>query len=619
MPGAISTIISRILTMRSAAAAGVLCGLFVADASLAQERLAMRPSRSIQSVATYEQLREVNESVSHELQAVATLDPGWWQPMVIQPLRSDAHPLSLSLDQVLISALEHSSQIRVFSELPLIRETAIVEADAAFDWYSFIDSRWDDTSEPVGNSLTAGPGIQRFQDHNVAVSAGARRRTLTGGKFEVAQRFGFQDNNSTYFVPNPQGTARFSLSFTQPLMRGRGMRYNTSLTVLAEIDKDVADDEFRRQLEAHLLEVSRAYWALYLERAVLYQKINSFVRGKQVFDRLHKRRDIDAPVNQIVSAEATIKQRHSELMRSRAAVKNAESRLRSLTSDPTYCDAEIIPVDMPTFEIIPCHREESISLAFQHRPEVGQAVKQIKAASVRLDMSKHELLPVLNLVTETYVSGLEDRGDAIEAWGRQFSTGQPSYSVGLQFEVPFHNRAARARHQRRMLELRQLESQYRTTLETIRLEVEVAVRELRTSQNETHTKYQALAARAMQLDALTKRWERLPGVDLTTSLALENLLIAQEHLERAEFEYLQSQLTYNLALVNLKRATGLLLQHEQVDIGLDCGSVCEPPAHILQKVDGPGEAREANLQHNDGRFQRVPPVVSTDELPAPLP
>ena len=54
---------------------------------------------------------------------------------------------------------------------------------------------------------------------------------------------------------------------------------------------------------------------MYLERAVLYQKINSYVRGKQVFDRLQKRRDIDAPINQIISAKASLKQRRSELTR----------------------------------------------------------------------------------------------------------------------------------------------------------------------------------------------------------------------------------------------------------------------------------------------------------------
>lgn len=503
--------------------------------------------------------------------------------MVIKPLRAGEVSLPISLEQTLVGALTHSQQIRVFSELPLIRETAVIEADAAFDWHAFIDSRWDDISEPIGNTLTAGAGVSRFQDHNVVASAGLRRRTHTGGQLEIAQRFGFQDNNSTFFVPDPQGTSRLALSFTQPLMRGRGVQYNTSLRVLARIDKEVAGDEFRRQLESHLLEVARSYWALYLERALLYQKINSYIRGKEIYDRLAKRRNIDAPVNQIVSAEATLKQRQSELVRARAAVKNAESRLRSLVNDPIFEQAELIPTDAPIFDVVEADVTESVTIAMQHRQEIRQALKQIRSACVRLNMSKHELMPVLNLVTEAYVAGLEDRGDAFEAWARQFDTGAPSYAIGLQFEVPIHNRAAKARLQRRQVELRQLNSQYATTLETVRHEVEVAVRELHTSLTELSTKERAMTARQLHLDAVTKRWERLPGEDVNASLSLENMLISQERLGQSEFEYLTSQLTYNLSIVNLKRATGLLLEHEQVSIGRGCDR--NVPIHMLDKPE----------------------------------
>ena len=94
------------------------------------------------------------------------IESGWWDKMVGRQLRSDAGPASMTLEQVLVRALMHSKQIRVFSELPLIRETAIIEADAAFDWQAFLNARWDDTSDPIGSALTAGPGISRFRDNH---------------------------------------------------------------------------------------------------------------------------------------------------------------------------------------------------------------------------------------------------------------------------------------------------------------------------------------------------------------------------------------------------------------------------------------------------------------------
>lgn len=498
---------------------------------------------------------------------------GWWYNMVQSSLRRDASPVNISLNDTLISALQYSHQIQVFAELPLIRETSITEADAAFDWSMFLDSKWNDTSDPVGNSLTAGPGISRFRDHNLTFSAGARKRTWAGGQFELSQQAGLQNNNSQFFTPNDQGTSRLVLSFSQPLMRGKGTTYNRSLVCLASIDKQIADFEFRRQLESHLLEVTRAYWAVYLERGVLLQKMNSYRRAKTTVGRLESRATIDASESQIKSAQAALKTRGAELIRARNAMRNAESRLRSLVNDPAMKDfdaIELIPADEPLFETFSLDMHGAVAEAVQNRPEVAQSIRQIKAAGIRTNMTKHELMPILNLVTETYVAGLSGQHDVGAAWSNQFSDGEPGYSIGLQFEVPLHNRAARSRHQRRCLELRQMQNQYATTLETIELEVQVAVREVSTSQRELFAKEEAMLARQEQMDYITERWKRLPGEGVSASLTLENLLTAQERLAAAEYEYLQSQMTYNLSLTNLKRATGTLLQHEGVTVSKTC-------------------------------------------------
>lgn len=509
---------------------------------------------------------------------------GWWANMVAQSLRDNSTPQQIGLDDVLVRTLHHSSQIKVFSELPLIRRTAVVEADAGFDWTRYFETRWDDLNDPVGSSLTVGGTGTRYENENFSARAGVRRRNRVGGQFDISQGIGHQATNSNFFVPNPQGTARLILGYTQPLLRGRGRVYNESLICLAKLDKRIADDEFRRQLQAHLLEVTRAYWALYLERGVLFQKMNSYQRANEIYKILEKRSSIDAQRSQIVSARASTTTRYAELIRARMAVKNAESRLRSLVNDPSmgeFEEIELVPVDRPTHVTFDANIEETMALAVQHRPEVLQAVKQIKAGAIRMSMSRHELLPVLNLITEAYVAGLQGGGNIDDALEQQFNDGEPSYSVGLNYEIPFRNRAANARFTRRQLELRQLRNQYATTLQTVKLEVEVAVREVQTSSQEMAAKADAMEARSAQLDSLTKRWRRLPGEDVTAVLALENLLVAQERLADAEFDFLQSELTYNLALMNVKRASGMLLQTEGVSISENCeGNL---PIHTLSK------------------------------------
>lgn len=549
---------------------------------------------------------------STQTSAPKAIQPGgqaWWNQSVSSALDPNSPSVQISVEDLLVRALQSSSQVRVFSELPLIRETSIVEASAAFDWHAFMDSRWDDTSDPVGNNLTVGGNGTRFRDHNLSASVGARRRTYTGGQIEVAQRFGFQDNNSTFFTPDPQGTSRLVLSYTQPLMRGRGKCYNQSLTVLARIDTQIANDEFNRQLQSHLLEVVRAYWGLYLERGIYTQKSRGYQRSVEIFDRLKQRRDIDTMESQLLSAEAEVKSRRSELKRSRVAVKNAEDRIRSLVNDPAIADdnLELVPVDVPTMEAFPASMQESLVMAIQHRPEINQALKQLKAACVRVNMSKNEMMPVLNLVTETYVSGLRGDSNIGGAWQDQFGVGEPSYSIGLQFEVPINNRAARSRNTRRRLEMRQLQSQYETTVQTLKLETRVAVREVETSFDELDTKLSAMQAMKAKNSYILRRWELMPGEGRSGSYVLEDLLAAQSHLSRTENEFLTSVVTYNLALMNLKRATGMLLQHEQVSIGRTCEN-CLPRQTVAKPF----------IQRLTDGVQHVPPEVPMEMAPVPM-
>ena len=490
----------------------------------------------------------------------------WWQDELESSTRPTATTLPVSLESLLIRALEHSAQIKVYSDLPLIRETAICEAEAAFDPSAFLESRWDDGNDPVGNSLTTG-GSARYQNNQFSGGAGLRQRTRIGGKLEVSQRIGWQDTNSNFFVPDQQGTAKLALSFTQPLMRGRGQVYNESLIVLARIDTEVSEDEFSRQLQSHLLEVARAYWSLYLERAMFVQKQRSLARAEEVRQQLAARAEIDAVASQIQRAEAEVATRQSEFIRAGMAVQNAEDRIRALVNDPILGEdgqIELIPTDQPTDLEQMVGMEESMATAIQMRPEVAQAINQIRASCVRLDMAKNELMPVLNLVTETYMSELQDGGSVGDALTDQFHEGGPGYSVGLQFEVPLGNRAARTRNDRRKMELRQLHNQYETTLKTLNLEVEVAVREVKTSHAEMLAHRTSMQASQSQLDYLEKRWKLLPGDGVNAPLMLDNLLTAQERLVRSESAYVQAWVTYNLSLINHKRATGELLQQQNI-------------------------------------------------------
>ena len=531
----------------------------------------------------------------------------WWDTHVTSQQRKNAQPLPTDIHSLMYLALKYSNEVRIAAEDPVIRQTAITEADSNFDWVRYLNTSLNDTNEPISNSLITGDNSRFFNEETAQVIGGVRRNTRTGGQFDVSQRFGFQDNNSTFFIPSNQATGQLTVSYSQPLLRGRGRAYNNSLVVLSQLDAGVAEDEFVATLQDHLLEITRSYWALYQERAALAQQTSLFLKTQDIVRLLKARQAVDAQRTQFITASSALESRRSDLIRARTAVINAETRLRGLINAPELNVAEyaeLVPTEIPSMEYLPTDLRSELQFAIQNRPEVKAALKEIQASSIRFGVARNELLPALNFVTEGYLSGLRGDSDFSGAFDDQFSTGSPSYSVGLQYEMPIGNRLARSRITRRRVEMRQLQSRYALALTAIETEVDIAVRELNTAYQEIQAKNRALRASEAEAKTIEARWAKLADGSGQSSLNLESLLRAQERVMEAERDYTESLLEYNLGMINLKKATGTLLQTENVSIGKTFSPQDGPSIHLDK---GPSTRNQGfgDVVYQDG-YQEMP-------------
>lgn len=496
----------------------------------------------------------------------------WWQKELEQPLRLGSQTLTIQVESLVLGALHHSPKVRVISDVPLIRRTAIAEAEAQFDPSAFVLSKFINTNDPVGSTLSTG-GPDRLLDQNMQMGGGLRSRNLTGGQWELSQKFGIEQSNSLYFTPPDQGTARLSLSYTQPLLNGAGRPYNESIIVLARIDASAAMDEFLAQLQSHLFDVTRAYWELYLQRAVFLQKQRLHAKAESIVRELTARRDWDASETQLLRAGAEVARRRADLNLANHAVRNAEAQIIALVNDPELLyrqQTELVPVQVPSLRFETLTFRDSALLAVQNRPEVDRAMKEIRAASIRAGVAERDLLPALNLVMAGYVSGLEGNRQIGSAFGDQFSLGGPSFTVGLEYEMPYCNRAARARQERQLLEVRRFSHQLQVTVAGLLSDVEKSLREVHTAWTEVHARYHAMVAAEKEIDQLTERWRLLPGDGGEAGFVLENLLSAQVRLGGEEYGLVFALVNSNLAQSNLQRATGTLLQYQQVVLQDGC-------------------------------------------------
>jgi outer membrane protein TolC len=540
-----------------------------------------------------------------ELRAVQQADR-WWTARMVQPLGEPGTPIRVGLGFLYDSALINSAQIRVFGDLPAIRDTLGREVAGRYVPRAYAEGRAEEINDPTRN-LANTRGNARLVQREQALEFGVRQRTITGGEYTVGQRFLNVSTNSTDFAPGNQSRARTFISIVQPLLRDSGVAYTRSLHEVARLDANVAQMEFRRQTEAHLLDVARAYWGLHLTRAVNLQKERAAGNIRNIVTQLEARSALDADPLLVSRATSALALRQADLLRTRAAIRNAEARLRGLVNDPRFEQqgvGELIPNDLPlvAFEALPLQTvlERAVAL----RPEVQQLFLQHRAAVLREGQAQIEALPRLDMVLEGNYGG---RGLDTWQWGQAWqdtrrNSNNPGGLVGLRLEIPLGADNFRAQLDRRRLETRQVESQGRATLATIVAEAEIALNEYNVAYRELAARAGALRAAGRDLSIETERWQQgVAGArGENAANALERLLASQERLTDSEELLTTAQVTFTLAFLALQRVQGTFTAMQSLEMQR-IDDAARGPSYVFRRAapaesrpvvtPGPGQAR----------------------------
>ena len=425
--------------------------------------------------------------------------------------------------------------------------------------------------------MQTGSTTGRFVQEELSVSSGLHKRLDRGGELRVGSSIGTVDNNSIFLAPPDQGTATFSLDYRQPLLRGRGREISKSQIVLARLNVEASQHSVKQQMQDYLVEVVTAYWDLYRARGVLSQRHRNHVRATEIVQRLSNQSATRQGV-QLQRALATAGARHSEVIDAEYVVADAQERLMNLTHGDNLVNSneiEIIPTDATPHAYLPQDLAYVTQLAVQNRAEVKEVLAEIKAASVQHVIALDSLKPQLDAIISSYVAGVRGDKDVGNAIVDQFSAGDPSYSVGMSFEIPIGRRSANAGTRREEIRRRMLENKLRKTLGDVSASARSAFRDVYRLMAMTENNQQVVAQSANALNAIQQDVSWLKKDDRSAALFLNDLLASQDRLAEAEQNLLNSQTQLAIAYVRLKRTTGELLRDGAGAIGSEGCSTCE--------------------------------------------
>ena len=251
------------------------------------------------------------------------------------------------------------------------------------------------------------------------------------------------------------------------------------------------------------------------------------------------------------------------------AIFNAQSRLWALVNDPELVNAkgiELITRQHPLHQLPMESLRIILDTALKNRPEIDQSINQIQSAVLRHYQSKNEILPALDLYAGVYTSGLKGDYDQSGAFEQEWNEGDPSYNIGLRLEFPLANNAAEARRDRKKIEIRQLINQLDTTVTNVLLEAQVSYREMIKYHMAMASRYEVMNSTNEEIKDLLNRIDIMLTRNEDYSSILYQLLDAQERLNEAEVNFSTSELTFNLALYQLKNVKGTLLNDSKVEV-----------------------------------------------------
>ncbi len=486
----------------------------------------------------------------------------WWNRAAAARLMSSQGTVQVDLAGLMQAAAQNSSRVMAVAQTPWIRGQEYLAAQATLDPTIFMQTRYDDTSDPVGDVLTTG-GPNRLFENRWGMDAGVRGLTRTGATYSVGQQLGHLNSNSQFISPNDQGSARLGAAVSQPLLRNARTDGNRSLILTTRLETDAARAEYLATMVDQLGRVGEAYWRLYFLRASLLQRREHLRRAQHVASTLSAREPLDSSRNQILRAQAAVASREAAILRISASIGNTENLLRTLINTPGISDQsgfEIIPVQMAHFEVPTFNVPHEVAAALHRRPELSRLYNQLAAAKVQHQLAQNQTKPELNLIVEGYVAGLQGRSDVPGAWTDQFSRGRPGYAGGLEFEVPYRNRAAQAQLRLQVYEMRRIENLIAEQRANIRAEVENAIRNLEAARSEVLIRRRALAAVSEELVYQRQRWDKLQGDPRVGQFQLDELLGTQDRLFQEEQALLQALTDLNSALTDVQVATGALVR-----------------------------------------------------------
>jgi outer membrane protein len=474
---------------------------------------------------------------------------------------------------------------------------------------------------------------------------GYQQGFVTGTNLSVGFNNSRTSTNSTFSTFSPQLNSNFRAQLTQHLLQGFGFVPNERFIIIARNNRELTDVAFRLQVTTTVDQIQNMYWDLVNAYENVKVQQDALALADKTLSDNKKQVEIGtlAPI-EIVRAQSTVATSQQALIVAKTGLELQQLLMKNALSrsvqDPALIEAEVIPTDTMAVQTDTqaAPSGDLINDALTHRPELLESRIDLRSREISMKAVKNALLPSVDLFAYYGGSGLGGSQNPSNLCANQnppnfgcsgppgtipvvpttgyggtlnqlVNSTAPDKGAGISINIPIRNRAAQANQVRSQLEFRQAQLRLQQVENEIRIEVRNAQFALQQNKASVAAAQAAVDLAQQSLDAEQKKYAL--GASTSTLVLQQSSALTQ-----GRSNLVAARAAYEKARVELDRATGLLLEHNGIDLAdAQSGVVSKLPAvpyvaprTDVQSIGAPSQPAPQNSITPEPAPQAAPPT-----------
>lgn len=332
------------------------------------------------------------------------------------------------------------------------------------------------------------------RERRTTYATGARWLTPLGTEFTTSIKV----DQALTGQANPYHSTSWQATLRQPLLKGRGRIGASSGLLLSELGQRVQEQLFASQLNAFIVRVDQAYWALVFAQADVATKLRSHKRAKEQFEETqqHIKNGVLAQA-EIYVVEENLVFFQQQLLHAREnlvlAKRNVANMLNWSAKTNLLAVDKLDEIDVHAANV--ADPQQVIRLAMEGNPHLQAKRLSLEMARIESLATQNQSLPSLDLQIGVSLHGL-DRTYG-QSWQNMVGTDSPEGYVGMQFAIPLDPDPDRALEQAAQIQIRKQRELLTHESNQLRFQIEDLATEIK-----AQTERLALAKRLLKLAQL---------------------------------------------------------------------------------------------------------------------